>query len=372
MSEMPTLGSTEKKSPLVPVAIVASLVGTLSGTAWWLTHREARAEVPEPVVAADAPVTPPAPSAEAPVAAVAVAPPVDPTNAPTPTTPLGQAVAAAPTIVPPAPRRGAGLQTVTTTIAGPLESAIVSQVGKDVGQPLTQVVNRSLVWWMKVPGDLLKGDVLTAVYEERAGQEPLVHAVRYSSRKFGKTFEAFRFQGTGDAHARYFQPDGTTLEEQLVPSPIDDYEQITSLLRDGRGHKGVDFKAPVGTPVKATFDGVITRKNWSFRGNGNSIEVEETGGQGRTALYLHLSELPKSVQPGLRVKKGQVLAQSGNSGRSFAPHLHYQLMKDSTVVDPFKSHSTSREQLPAGDRAAFEAKVASLKAQMPADAVAGN
>jgi murein DD-endopeptidase len=367
MSEMPTLGTTEKKSPLVPVALVACLVGTLSGTAWWLTHREAQAAVPEPVAStADAPVTPPPTAVEAPPA------PINPTAAPAGPSPASPAIAAAPALAPPSPKPASGLQTLTATIAGPLESAIVSQVGKDVGQPLTQVVNRSLVWWVKVPGDLLKGDVLTAVYEARPGQEPLVHAVRYSSRKFGKTFEAFRFQGAGEAHARFFQPDGTTLEEQLVGGPIDDYEQITSLLRDGRGHKGVDFKAPVGTPVRATFDGVITRKNWSFRGNGNSIEVEESGGQGRTALYLHLSELPKSVQPGTHVKKGQVLAQSGNSGRSFAPHLHYQLMKGGTVVDPFKSHSTSRESLPTADRAAFEAKVASLKALLPADAVAGN
>jgi murein DD-endopeptidase MepM/ murein hydrolase activator NlpD len=368
MSEMPTLGTTETKSPLVPVALVACLVGTLSGTAWWLTHREAQAAVPEPVAAAEAPATPPLPAVDAPPA------PVNPTAAPTPTAPApsGPALAAAPTSAATTPRPAGGLRTLSATIAGPLESAIVAQVGKDVGQPLTQVVNRSLVWWMKVPGDLLKGDVLTAVYEERAGQEPLVHAVRYSSRKFGKTFEAFRFQGAGEAHARFFQPDGTTLEEQLVGGPIEDYEQITSLLRDGRGHKGVDFKAPVGTPVKATFDGIITRKNWSFRGNGNSLEIEEAGGQGRTALYLHLSELPKSVQVGARVKKGQVLAQSGNSGRSFAPHLHYQLMKGGTVVDPFKSHPTSRESVPSGDRAAFEAKVASLKALLPADAVAGN
>jgi murein DD-endopeptidase len=376
MTDMPSLGTTEKKSPLVPVAIVAALVGTLSGTAWWLTHREAQA----------APVSTPAPATEAVAAAevAAVAPtPSDtaPTSPPAPVNP--SAVPSQPPAVPsqaptvaaplaPKPAAAGGLATLTATIAGPLESAIVGQVGKDVGQPLTQVVNRSLVWWLKVPGDLLKGDVLTAVYEERPGQEPLVHAVRFTSRKFGKTFEAFRFQAVSDSHARFFQADGSTLEEELVGGPIEDYEQITSLLRDGRGHKGVDFKAPVGTPVRATFDGVISRKNWSFRGNGNSIEIEESGGQGRTAMYLHLSELPKSVQPGQHVKKGQVLAQSGNSGRSFAPHLHYQLMKGGTVVDPFKSHSTTRGQLSPAERAGFEAKVASFKALMPADAVAGN
>ncbi|MBL8922272.1 MAG: M23 family metallopeptidase [Myxococcaceae bacterium] len=368
MPEMPTLGSPEKKQPPVAqVAIIAAVVGTVSGFAWWVTHRPPDAAPAEPTAAA----TPPR-AAEAPAP-----PPAElaPTGAPAPI-----AAAPAPASAPPAPalaplavkKDKSGLKAFTATIAGPLETAVVAQVGRDVGGPLTQVVTRSLVWWFKVPGDLLKGDTLTAVYEERDGQEPMVHAVRFTSRKFGKTFEAFRFQAKGDAHARFIQLDGTTLEEQLVDPPIDDYEQITSLLRDGRRHKGVDFKAPVGTPVRATFDGVIARKNWNFRGNGNSLEIEESGGQGRTALFLHLSEIPRSVQPGDKVKRGQVLAKSGNTGRSFAPHLHYQLMKGATVVDPFESHKTRRDTLPPADRADFDAQVAKLKALMPAETIAGN
>jgi murein DD-endopeptidase MepM/ murein hydrolase activator NlpD len=263
-----------------------------------------------------------------------------------------------------------GPQVIKATIAGPLESAVVTAAGRDVGVPLTQVLNRSLVWWLRVPNDLLKGDVLTALYEERVGQEPIVHAIRYTSRKHGKTFEAYRYQPRAHAHARFFHPDGTELEEQLVGGPIDEYEQITSLLRDGRRHKGVDFKAPAGTDVKATFDGVIVRKNWNFRVNGNSLEIEESQGPRRSALYLHLSELPKTMKVGDRVKKGQVIAKSGNTGRSFAPHLHYQLMKGSVVLDPFESHQTMRDQLPMADRPAFENEVARLKSSLPADTVA--
>lgn len=370
MPEMPTLGAPEKKQPpIAQVAIIAAVVGTVSGLAWWVTHRHVDAAPPaEPTAAAPAPVAEgvaASPQAELPPPAPIAAAPAGPA--------LPTAGAPAPTLAPLAVKKDrSGLKAFTATVAGPLETAVVGQVGREVGGPLTQVVTRSLVWWLKVPGDLLKGDTLTAVYEERDGQEPLVHAVRFTSRKFGKTYEAFRFQAKGDAHARFIQLDGTTLEEQLVDPPIDDYEQITSLLRDGRRHKGVDFKAPVGTPVRATFDGVIARKNWNFRGNGNSLELEETGGQGRTALFLHLSELPKSVQPGDKVKRGQVIAKSGNTGRSFAPHLHYQLMKGATVVDPFESHKTRRDALPSADRADFDAQVAKLKALMPAETVAGN
>ncbi len=83
---------------------------------------------------------------------------------------------------------------------------------------------------------------------------------------------------------------------RLENSPLDDYEQVTSLLRDGRRHKGVDFKAAVGTPVKAPFTGVVKRKNWNFSSNGNCLELEELGGKRRRALFLHLSELPHEPQ----------------------------------------------------------------------------
>jgi murein DD-endopeptidase len=374
MPEMPTLGTTEKKQPIAQVAIIAAVVGTIAGLGYWVTHRQPAEPTPEPVAVAPTPGaaegTPAAVAAEAAPGMGEVAP-----SSPTAAASAPTAQAAAPSAAPAplaVPKTKDGMKTVTATIAGPLESAIVGQVGRDVGGPLTQVVNRSLVWWVKVPGDLLKGDTLTAIYEEREGQEPLVHAVRYTSRKFGKTFEAFRHLAKGEANPKFYQLDGSTLEEQLVDSPIDEYEQITSLLRDGRKHKGVDFKAPVGTPVRATFDGVIVRKNWNFRGNGNSIEIEESGGQGRTALYLHLSEVPKSVQPGDKVKRGQVLAKSGNTGHSFAPHLHYQLMKGATVVDPFQSHKTRRDSLASDQRASFDGAVAKLKALMPADTLAGN
>lgn len=359
MKDMPILGEPPRKSPVAPVALTAVIVGLLSGVAYWWTHR---APAPDAAPAAAQPQA----TAEAPAAQ-----PVDPTAV----APAQPGAPAAPTAQPtvPAAQPAApadGLQTLTVTINGPLESAIIAAAGKEVGAPLTQVVTRSLVWWVRVPQDLVRNDGLSVVYETRPGQEPLVHAVRFTSGKLGKTVEAYRYQPKSGAFALFFQPDGSELEERLIDSPLDSYEQITSLLRDGRRHKGVDFKTPVGTPVRATFDGTITRKNWNFRGNGNSIELEEAGGQHRTALYLHLSELPKSVQPGQRVKKGEVIAQSGNSGHSFAPHLHYQLMHGDQVLDPFDSHTTTRAALPAAERPLFETAMNGLRARLTAETVA--
>jgi murein DD-endopeptidase len=332
MIEMPELKSSAvKRSPWPGVAVIAAVCGLIAGGIYLAVHRV------ETSTAQGVPAAPANPttvsSAEVPVAVPAAPSATDSASA--------------------AKENGGGPQVMSVTLNGPIEAAVVASVGKAIGAPLTQVINRSLVWWLSVPKDVVKGDTLDVVYETRPSQEPLVHAVRYHSSKMGKTFEAVRLAKNG----RSYQPDGTELEERLVDAPLDTYEQITSLLRDGRKHKGVDFKTPVGTPVMATFNGQVVRKNWNFRSNGNSLELAEDGGKGRHALFLHLSEIDKSVQVGTRFKKGQTIGKSGNSGHSFAPHLHYQLMLGDTVLDPFDSHQTTRAHIGGEDKVLLEEAV---------------
>ncbi|MBL8956981.1 MAG: peptidoglycan DD-metalloendopeptidase family protein [Myxococcaceae bacterium] len=341
------LDDGQKKSPLPAIAITAALVGAVSGGLFWWKHKPAE----QPQVAEAA-----APQGEAP----------EPTSGAGP----GPSVIAAPAQKPSAPPAPAetNLKSFTTHIRGALEGAIVEATDKKVGPPLTQVINRSLVWWLRVPQDLVKGDTLSVVYETRENMEPLVHAVRFSSAKLGKTFEAYRHKADGEKYAHFYGPDGVQLELQLVDGPLEEWEQITSLLRDGRKHQGVDFKCPSGTPVRATFDGVITRKTWSFGRNGNSLEIEESGGKGRHALYLHLSELPKAAQVGARVKKGDVIATSGNTGHSFAPHLHYQLVDGGgKLLDPFESHKTEKAAIATKDKPGLDVTVAKLNKLLDSD-----
>jgi murein DD-endopeptidase MepM/ murein hydrolase activator NlpD len=331
---LPTLGPQPKKSPLGPVLIFSLLLGLAAGGVWWWKGRAPEQEAPPPTAAA--PEDAGTPLAAAPEDAGAA--PVDPLTA-------------------------SGLSRASAVINGPLETAIVSAAGPEVGPALAQVVTRTLIWWVEVPGELLRGDTLDILYQARPGEEPLVYAVRFASGKTGKTHRAYRFHPEGQSFPRYYLPDGEELELRLENSPLDDYEQVTSLLRDGRRHKGVDFKTPVGTPVKAPFTGVVRRKNWGFRFNGNCLELEEVGGRRRRALFLHLDELPRSLQVGQRFTQGAVIARSGNSGRSFAPHLHYQLeAQDERILDPFETHGTYRHALGVSLRPAFEAEVRRLEA----------
>lgn len=95
-------------------------------------------------------------------------------------------------------------------------------------------------------------------------------------------------------------------------------------------HEGLDFSAPVGTEIYSTGDGVVTRVHYSGRGYGNRIEIDH--GYNYKTIYAHCADF--KVKRGEKVKRGQVIAHVGNTGKSTAPHLHYEVKKSSKPVNP--------------------------------------
>jgi murein DD-endopeptidase len=352
MSEMPTLGRSRKR-PVAPRVIATVVVLTLAVAGWlYLRPRHSAPPATAPTVTpvpGVAPTLAPPPSGAVPASGVTTAAKAKEDDA--------GAGSEAP---PPPPVKSAsdveleklGWKRLDVTVNGPLETSVVAKVGPELGPRLVQVLVRSLVWWLAVPQDLRRGDRLQALYEERAGEDPIIHVVRYQSEKMGRTFRAYRYKLPNGQFARFYTAEGQELEARLAHAPLDDYEQVTSLLRDGRGHKGVDFKTPMNSPVKSPFDAVVVRKNWHFSGNGNSIELRESGGHGWTVMFLHLAE-PSSLAVGAHVSRGEVVGKSGNTGHSFAPHLHYQLMAGQKILDPFAVQETSHRKLPEAQKKGF-------------------
>lgn len=98
-------------------------------------------------------------------------------------------------------------------------------------------------------------------------------------------------------------------------------------------HYGMDFTAPRGTPVFATGDAVVERADANSAGYGNHIRLDH--GFGYVSLYAHLRELkPYNVRVGQRVKRGDIIGYVGSTGRSQAPHLHYEVFKDNERINP--------------------------------------
>ena len=102
-----------------------------------------------------------------------------------------------------------------------------------------------------------------------------------------------------------------------------------------RRHKGMDFTAPRGTPIYATSDGIVKRADNRASGYGKHIRIEH--GFGYMTLYAHLSKY--NVKRGQRVKRGDIIGYVGNTGRSQAPHLHYEVYKDGATVNPINFYS---------------------------------
>jgi murein DD-endopeptidase MepM/ murein hydrolase activator NlpD len=351
-----------------PLAAVALLVGL--GAGFWLGRTTAKPAAAPPPATAAAIATPAAGATPASSPAAGATPTASAIPIPTAATTTAVTPTAAPLASP-----ATGPRRLAVTLNGPLEESIGAALpagDRARAAELTAVVNRLLVWDLQVARDGRRGDKLEVLWEPAspaatgltATAEPVVVALRYASSKLGGILTAYRFEPKGARWPRYYRADGQEVELRLVDAPVAEYEQVTSLLRDGRRHKGVDFKTPVGSPVVSPFDGVVERRNWHFSANGNCLDLRDPA-TGRHAIFLHLDVVPKEMGVGRKVRKGEVIASSGNSGHSFAPHLHYQLEDASgKVLDPFDVLKTERRAVPSADRGAFEAERARLEAAL--------
>ncbi len=123
----------------------------------------------------------------------------------------------------------------------------------------------------------------------------------------------------------------------IQPVKLQDLTRVASgfgmrmhpILKIRRMHKGMDFTAPRGTPIFASGDGRVVRANRSSS-YGNVVYVEH--GYGYKTIYAHMQKI--KVKKGLRVKRGDLLGWVGNTGRSEAPHLHYEVHKNGRAVNP--------------------------------------
>jgi len=143
-----------------------------------------------------------------------------------------------------------------------------------------------------------------------------------------RTHRAIRFVDD-EGRSEYFTPDGHSVRKALLRNPID-FTRISSrfnprrrhpILNTIRAHRGVDYAAPRGTPIKAAGDGKVIHRG-PKGGYGNTIILQHGGNI--TTLYAHMSGFAKSARSGARVRQGQTIGYVGATGLATAPHLHYE------------------------------------------------
>jgi murein DD-endopeptidase MepM/ murein hydrolase activator NlpD len=156
----------------------------------------------------------------------------------------------------------------------------------------------------------------------------------------GEKRTVYRYVSPEDSTLDHLDDEGRSLRKFLVRKPI-----ATGEMRSGFGyrrhpilgyskmHTGVDWAAPIGTPIFAAGNGTVLKAEWDG-GYGRRVELQHTNGYVTT--YNHMSGFGRGIQPGARVRQGQVVGYLGSTGLSTGPHLHYEVMINSHFVDPLK------------------------------------
>ena len=217
-----------------------------------------------------------------------------------------------------------------------------------------------LGWDIDFSLDIRDNDSFKILYEEEYVQDKKIDSGKILAVEFnnqGKLYKAIRY--TDDkGHEGYYSPDGFSLQKAFLRSPVA-FTRISShfsharrhpILHKFRSHKGVDYAAPAGTPIKSAGDGRVT-----FLGNkggyGKSIEI--THGQKYSTFYAHLSRFGSKLKHGSTVKQGQIIGYVGKTGLATGPHLHYEFRINGVHHNPVTVPLPRSQPIPGKSKTKF-------------------
>ncbi len=172
----------------------------------------------------------------------------------------------------------------------------------------------------------------------------------------GKEYPLYFFK-SGDIND-YFDERGQSIKKTLMKTPINGARLSSSfgkrkhpILGFTKMHTGTDFAAPMGTPIMASGDGVVTKASWCG-GGGNCVKIKHNSIY--STVYAHLSKFGRGIKKGTRVKQGQTIGYVGSTGMSTGPHLHYEVIENGRKVNSQKLKLPSGKTLKGDKRKDFE------------------
>jgi len=232
-------------------------------------------------------------------------------------------------------RRELRTRAVHGRLAGSIEGSVAA-TGAD--SELAYSMADVLQWDLDFNRDLQPGDRFDVVFEEiyldgRYFGIERVLALTYAQAN--RQLEVFRYGSGGE----YYDAEGRPSEKMFLRAPLP-YSRVTSkfsarrfhpVLKIARPHYGVDYGAPVGTPVRVTAAGTVLSAGWDG-GGGKTVRVRHPNGF--ITCYLHLSRFATGIRAGARVRQGDLIAYVGATGLATGPHLDYRVQRDGTWIDP--------------------------------------
>ena len=253
-------------------------------------------------------------------------------------------------------------QTVSATIESSLWNCITSnKINPVLATELSEIYSWSIDFFA-----LKKGDHFKVIFNESFVDSMSVGVTEIKAVVFnhmGENIYAIPFEQAGKIG--YFDETGKSLKKAFLKAPLK-FSRITSyfskarfhpILRIFRPHWGVDYKAPIGTPVQTISDGVVIKIGYSG-GAGNLIRIKHNNNF--ESAYMHLSGFPKNVKLGSHVHQGEIIGYVGSTGLSTGAHLDFRIYKDSKPVDPLKLKSPPTEPVNKKDMETFKVKAYKL------------
>lgn len=217
-----------------------------------------------------------------------------------------------------------------------------------------------LAFEMDFERDVRAGQKFSVVFEENYADGRKVDngsVVVVSFDALRGNVKMYRYRKS-DNTIGYYDPNGNGAIKSLKRTPINNARVTSSfstrrkhpVLGFTRAHKGVDFRAPTGTPIPSAGAGRVVARGYN-RGHGNFIKIRHNGTF--ETLYAHLSKFAKNVKVGTVVKQGQIIGYAGATGLATGPHLHYEVIKDGKHVNPMTVKLPAINNLDAANKKSF-------------------
>lgn len=234
------------------------------------------------------------------------------------------------------------IKTVERNLAGTIEMSLaVSMDELGVSPQLTNELVDVFAWQIDF-FRLQKGDKFKLIYEEHQVDGKAIGIGKIKSaffEHFGNDYYAFHYdQGNG---VDYFDEEGKSLRKALLKYPLD-FTRISSRYSGSRyhpvqkrykAHRGTDFAAPQGTPIRSVGDGIVLEARYG-KYNGRYVKIKHNSTY--TTQYLHMSRIASSVKPGTKVKQGQTIGYVGHTGLAKGNHLCYRFWRNGVQIDALR------------------------------------
>jgi murein DD-endopeptidase MepM/ murein hydrolase activator NlpD len=226
-------------------------------------------------------------------------------------------------------------------------------------------------WDIDFALDIRSGDHFSVIYEEKYLDGKKIKDGNIIAAEFinaGDRFRAIRYTDS-KGNTDYYSQDGRSMRKPFLRTPVD-FARVSSgfnlrrkhpVLNKIRAHKGVDYAASTGTPIKASGDGKIVHRG-TKGGYGRTIIIKH--GTQYSTLYAHMHKYARNTQTGKRVKQGQIIGYVGSSGLATGPHLHYEFRINGVHRNPLTVKLPDAKPLPKDERIRFLSSSTDVIAQL--------